>query len=110
MVSKKLKMQSMSYKIKISKKKALKKWTKLEKPKKYKIKEIIFSLSKVPYPYKSLDVKKLKGIQNAYKIRVGKIRILYNVFEHEKMVYISFKASSKGINSCSRSKIFLSSF
>jgi len=87
MVSKKLKVQSMAYKIKISKK-ALKKWKKLEKPKRDKIKDIIFSLSKVPYPYKSFDVKKLKGIQNAYRIRVGKIRILYKVFEHEKMVYI----------------------
>jgi len=85
MVSKKLEVQSMSYKIEISKK-ALKKWKKPEKPKRDKIKDIISHLSKVQYPYKSLDDKKLKGIQNAYRMRVGKIKILYKVFEHEKTV------------------------
>jgi len=77
----------MSYEIRISKN-ALKKWRKLEKSKRDKIKEAIFFLSEVPYPYKFLDVKKLKGIQNAYRIRVGKIRILYKVFEHEKTIFI----------------------
>lgn len=34
------------------------------------------------------DIAKLKGRKSYYRIRVGDLRIIFNVFEEEKEIYI----------------------
>jgi mRNA interferase RelE/StbE len=36
----------------------------------------------------SLDIKKLKGIESLYRLRTGRIRIIYQVFENELLILI----------------------
>ena len=42
-----------------------------------------------PVPIKDLDVKKLAGELDSYRIRIGKFRILYKVFWNEKKIRIA---------------------
>jgi len=37
-----------------------------------------------PIPYKKYDVAKLKGYRNTYRIRLGKLRVIYEVDWAEK--------------------------
>ncbi len=41
-----------------------------------------------PYPFKFYDVRKVKGRENVYGIRVGKYRFLYEVFKEEHFILI----------------------
>jgi len=63
----------------------------LEKMKEYKgkIAEILKVLMIDPVPAKLFDVKKLVGIKNAYRIRVGKLRIVYLILWKDKVILIS---------------------
>ena len=42
----------------------------------------------------NLDIRKLKG-QNGYRLRIGKYRFLYEVFEDKILIYF-FDANSRG--------------
>lgn len=47
-------------------------------------------------PYKTnLDIKKLQGRANHYRLRIGKYRFLYEVLEREILIY-AYKADSRG--------------
>jgi len=61
------------------KRKALRKLTKLDQKKKETIKEIISILKQDPIPFRKVDVSKLKGYNDIYRIRVGDNRIVYEV-------------------------------
>jgi hypothetical protein len=37
-----------------------------------------------PLPFKKTDICKLKGYDNSYRIRIGNIRIVYDVFVEAK--------------------------
>ncbi len=43
----------------------------------------------------TLDIKPLKGEEGQYRLRVGKFRFLYEIFENEILIYI-YKADSRG--------------
>ncbi len=45
-------------------------------------------LKENPFNHKELDIKKLKGIDNVFRLRIGKIRIVYQVFKDELLVLI----------------------
>jgi len=62
-----------------TKRKALRKLTKLDQKKKETIKEIISILKQDPIPFRKVDVSKLKGYNDIYRIRVGDNRIVYEV-------------------------------
>ncbi len=62
----------------------------IDEKKKGRIKEIVLILEQDPVPFKTCDVSKLKGYGNAYRIRVGDLRIVYEILWHEKSVLISF--------------------
>ncbi|EJM3944268.1 type II toxin-antitoxin system RelE/ParE family toxin [Campylobacter upsaliensis] len=47
-----------------------------------------------PYEAK-LDIKKLQGKANHYRLRIGKYRFLYEVLESEILIY-AYKADSRG--------------
>jgi mRNA interferase RelE/StbE len=41
-----------------------------------------------PFKNSYLDIKKLKGIDRLYRLRIGRIRIIYQVFEDELLILI----------------------
>jgi mRNA interferase RelE/StbE len=41
-----------------------------------------------PFKNSYLDIKKLKGIDRLYTLRIGRIRIIYQVFEDELLILI----------------------
>lgn len=47
-------------------------------------------------PYENtLDIAKLKGEKNKYRLRLGKYRFLYEIIEEQILIY-AYKASSRG--------------
>jgi len=50
-------------------------------PKHYKLKvlEVLDKLKMNPIPFRDYDVKKLKGFEDAFKTRLGDIRIVYTI-------------------------------
>ncbi len=67
---------------------AIKFLEKLDRKTKGKI-EIMFKALKLnPLPFKEYDLKKLKGTRNFYRIRIGKVRVLYEIRELEQAIYI----------------------
>ena len=58
------------------KEKSLKFVSSLQKHDRVRLKEAIFILKEDPVPIKSLDVAKLKGEKNKYRIRKGNFRIV----------------------------------
>ncbi len=65
----------MSFQVNI-KKKALKFVSKLNKKDRRTLEKALFLLKEDPVPIKSLDITKIRGEKNTYRIRVGKIRAL----------------------------------
>jgi mRNA-degrading endonuclease RelE of RelBE toxin-antitoxin system len=59
--------------------KSLKFISSLQKNDRERLKEAILVLKEDPIPIKSLDITKLKGEKNKYRIRKGKFRIVYEV-------------------------------
>ena len=50
--------------------------------------EIIQTLKRDPLPFRRFDVVKLKGYKNLYRIRIGKLRIIYQVNWAEREIVI----------------------
>lgn len=53
-----------------------------------KIIKVIESLNYNPLPIEKYKVEKLKGFKNLYRIRVGKIRIIYTIDFKRKIIKI----------------------
>lgn len=51
------------------------------------IHEKLISLAKSPYDYYH-DVKKLKGVMNCYRLRVGDWRVLYHIHNEALMIEV----------------------
>lgn len=77
------------FEIKI-KRKALRALAKTDRKQKQKIKSVILILKNDPIPFKKSDVCKLKGCDNTYRIRIGNIRIVYEVMWNEKTILIHY--------------------
>lgn len=41
-----------------------------------------------PYLHPQLDIKQLKGVENVYRLRIGKIRIVYEIRDNELVVLV----------------------
>lgn len=48
-----------------------------------------------PYSHPQLDIKRLKGIEEVFRLRIGKIRIIYLVRNSELLILI-ISAGTKG--------------
>lgn len=72
------------------KRKALRKLAKLDQRQKHRIKTTILILKNDPIPFKKTDVSKLKGFENTYRIRVGNLRIVYEVLWNQKTILIHY--------------------
>ena len=77
----------MTFEINI-KEKSLKFIESLQKNDKKRLKEAILVLKEDPVPIKSLDIVKLKGEKNTYRVRKGKLRIVYEVIWVQKIILI----------------------
>lgn len=51
--------------------------------------EAIKLLSINPVPARHYDVKKLKGLEDTFRIRIGKIRIVYTIIWGDKVILVS---------------------
>jgi len=72
------------------KRKALRKLAKLNQEQKRNIETIILILKTDPIPFKKADICKLQGYDSTYRIRTGKLRILYQVLWEEKTILIHY--------------------
>ena len=54
-----------------------------------KILEVLNILPLDPLPVKLYDVKKLQGIRDTFRIRIGKVRIIYTIIWNDKAILIS---------------------
>ena len=77
----------MTFEINI-KEKSLKFISSLQKQDRERLKKAIFILKTDPIPIRSLDIAKLKGEKNKYRIRKGKFRIVYEVVWEQKLILI----------------------
>ncbi|EAK3671512.1 type II toxin-antitoxin system RelE/ParE family toxin [Campylobacter upsaliensis] len=59
-----------------------------------KVFESFEAIAQNPYEAK-LDIKKLQGRANHYRLRISKYRFLYEVLESEILIY-AYKADSRG--------------
>ncbi|MEM2089458.1 MAG: type II toxin-antitoxin system RelE/ParE family toxin [Thermoproteota archaeon] len=76
-----------------AKKRVLKALEDLSGKEKNRIKEALVILSNDPLPFKKLDIVKLKGYEDTYRIRIGDLRIVYKVGWNEKKIIIQFIGS-----------------
>ena len=70
--------------------KALRYIDRLGAKRKRAIKEALSLLKSDPVPVRRIDVTKLKGYDDIYRIRIGTIRIVYQVLWSERMIIIIF--------------------
>jgi mRNA interferase RelE/StbE len=72
----------------VIKKSALKFISKLPKEERIRIKNALLLLKEDPIPIRLVDVAKLRGLKNIYRIRVGKIRMIYEINWNNKTIAI----------------------
>jgi mRNA interferase RelE/StbE len=72
------------------KRKALKNLAKIDQEQKRHLKETILLLKNDPLPFKKTDICKLEGYDNTYRIRIGTIRIVYDVIWKQKTILINY--------------------
>ena len=53
-----------------------------------RIKELLISLQSNPIPHKTYDIVKMDGKVDTYRIRIGDIRIMYEVNLHDKEINV----------------------
>lgn len=54
-----------------------------------KIKEAIRFLATEPVPFREYDVKKVEGLEDNYRIRIGKYRFVYAIFRIENSIVVT---------------------
>jgi len=59
------------------------------------IKKKLDLLKEDPFAHSQLDIKKLKGLENIYRLRIGIIRIIYQVEKHKLLILI-ISAGARG--------------
>jgi mRNA interferase RelE/StbE len=77
----------MSFVVK-AKSKALKKLEKFPKGIRKRIEELILTLKENPLPYLRFDLAKMKGYEDTYRIRIGKVRIIYRIDFRNKIIEV----------------------
>ena len=77
------------------KRRALRRLAKLDEMRRRRIRRIVLVLKNDPIPFRRVDVCKLKGYDNTYRIRVGKLRIVYEVLWADRTIIIHYVGSRK---------------
>ncbi len=52
-------------------------------------------LKENPYSHPQLDIKKLKGSEDVFRLRIGKIRIIYQI-KHDDLLILVISAGARG--------------
>lgn len=73
-----------------AKKRATKFIETVEAKRKRRIREIILILKQNPVPIGQVDLAKLQGYDNIYRIRIGDIRIVYEVFWRQRRILLHY--------------------
>jgi mRNA-degrading endonuclease RelE of RelBE toxin-antitoxin system len=71
-----------------AKKSVLKATSKLDSKRKEKLKEILVTLKDNPIPVRIYDVAKLRGYDSIYRIRIGSLRMVYEISWSDKKITI----------------------
>ena len=71
-----------------AKKNILKVISKLDSKRKEKLKDVMITLKDNPVPVRIYDVAKLKGYDSVYMIRLGSLRLVYEVCWSDKKITI----------------------
>jgi len=71
-----------------AKKSVLKAISRFDSKKKEKLKDILVTLKDNPVPVRIYDVAKLKGYDSIYRIRIGSLRLVYEVYWSDKKITI----------------------
>ena len=75
------------------KRKALRNLERLDGKRKQRVATTILMLKEDPVPFKKTDICKLRGFDSTYRIRVGDLRLVYQVQWSERTIVISFVGS-----------------
>lgn len=59
------------------------------------IKQKLNLLKEDPFSHSLLDIKMMKGLENVFRLRIGKIRIIYQVI-NDKLLILIVTAGSRG--------------
>ncbi len=59
------------------------------------IKQKLNLLKEDPFSHSLLDIKMMKGLENVFRLRIGKIRIIYQVM-NDKLLILVVTAGSRG--------------
>lgn len=86
-------MISLSFEVRASKK-ILKEIEGFDGSLKQRVLDLLIKLKEQPVPIEEFDVVKLGGSHNTYRVRIQKIRIIYDVYWKEKLVEL-LKAERK---------------
>jgi len=62
------------------------------------IKQKLTLLTEDPYAHQELDIKKLKGKTDLFRLRIGKIRIIYQILNKELIILVISAGSRGNIN------------
>jgi len=57
---------------------------------------LLDTLKSNPWPYHNFDLVKLNGLDNTYRVRIGKIRIKYQIREAENVILVFYIDLRKG--------------
>ena len=71
-----------------AKKSVLKVTSRLDPKRKEKLKDVLTTLKDNPVPVRIYDVAKLKGYDSIYRIRIGSLRLVYEVSWSDKQITI----------------------
>lgn len=72
------------------KRKALKNIEFLDNKRKHALKEIIDVLKQDPVPFRRMDLAKLRGYENLYRVRVGDLRLVYGIEWDQRKILIHY--------------------
>jgi mRNA interferase RelE/StbE len=85
----------LAFKVEI-KRRALRILEKLDQKRKKAILDVVLVLKEDPVPFRNMDVVKLKGYDNAYRIRLGGSRVTYVVSWRERKILIHYIGPREG--------------
>lgn len=72
------------------KRRALRKIEELDQKRKKAARDAVLLLKEDPVPFRLLDVVKLKGYDNVYRVRIGQLRVVYVVAWAERRILIHY--------------------
>jgi len=77
----------MSFRILINRR-VEKEYSKLPKANRQKVLEFLVAIENSPFP-DNFDIKKIKGADNTFRLRIGDFRLFYKILWNEKVILVT---------------------